>query len=95
MADAPSAVPAHYLAGKVAVVTGGRGIGRAITRAFVKECHRVLRGHRRFSVHGFGTDVDLDVTSEASVDALFTQIDADHGQLDILVNAAGVEIEKP
>ena len=92
----PSAVPANYLQDKVAVVTGGRGgIGRAICERFVREGATVyacdIAGSRS---HGFGTDIDLDVTSEDSVDALFQLIERSHGQLDILVNAAGVEIEK-
>ena len=36
----------------------------------------------------------LDVTDEASVKAAFVKIQEDHGCLDVLVNAAGIEIEK-
>ncbi|MBX2883251.1 MAG: SDR family oxidoreductase [Granulosicoccus sp.] len=92
----PSAVPAGYLKGRIAVVTGGRGgIGRAICERFVREGAIVYAADLGdTSDHGFGQSIDLDVTSERSVSDLFERIDREHGQLHVLVNAAGIEIEK-
>lgn len=39
------------------------------------------------------TFLRMDVTSETEVAAAFDMIDAEHGRLDVLVNAAGIEIE--
>ncbi len=93
-----SAVSANYLAGKVAVVTGGcGGIGTAICQRFVKEGATVYAA----DIHtGIGNVTDIatyvhhDVTSEDSTKALMDQVANEQGQLDILVNAAGIEFEK-
>ena len=42
---------------------------------------------------GFET-IAMDVTSEDAVRKAMDDIDARHGKIDILVNAAGIEIEK-
>jgi len=89
------------LAGRVALVTGARGgIGRAIVARFLKEgakvyaCDLTPEG----SLAGHNDDasqfVTLDVTREADVMAAMARVEADAGKLDILVNAAGIEIEK-
>jgi len=89
------------LDGKVALVTGGRGgIGRAICSRFSKEGATVFAGD--LSEAGSTGDVDvndgqfikLDVTSEEDAKSVMAQIDSQCGKLDILVNAAGIEIEK-
>lgn len=88
------------LADKVAFVTGGRGgIGRAICARFEAEGATVFAGdlsdtgsldqstpHGRF--------VPLDVADEAAVIAAMAHVADAAGKLDILVNAAGIEIEK-
>ncbi len=86
------------LSGKVAVVTGGcGGIGTAVCRrladegasvyaADLPETNNVTTGSVRFHEH--------DVSSEDSAKSLMAHIDKQHGQLDILVNAAGIEIEQ-
>jgi meso-butanediol dehydrogenase/(S,S)-butanediol dehydrogenase/diacetyl reductase len=88
------------LGGKVALVTGGRGgIGRAICERFRREGAQVLAGDLSASGSLSG-DVDgddfirLDVTSEPEVQAAMEEIRQRFGRLDVLVNAAGIEIEK-
>lgn len=89
------------LSGKVAVVTGGRGgIGRAIVRRFLKEGAIVYAADisENGSLNHHDDDgshyVKLDVTAEADSKALYQTLSEEHGALHILVNAAGIEIEK-
>lgn len=86
------------LKNRVAVVTGGcGGIGRAICQRFAREGATVIAADL---APGAATQSDsiafreLDVTSEASCKALLDSVASDHGHLDVLVNAAGIEIEK-
>jgi NAD(P)-dependent dehydrogenase (short-subunit alcohol dehydrogenase family) len=87
------------LNGKVAVVTGGNsGIGLAIARRFVSEGAAVTVTGRRqdaldaavAAMGGSVTAVQGDVTSEADLDRLASQIQTRHGKLDILVVNSGV-----
>ena len=88
------------LDGRVALVTGGRGgVGRAV-------CERLATD----GVHVYAADltdegsvgaqpasgefIAFDVTSEQAVATGIAAIENAHGQLDIVVNAAGIEIEK-
>ncbi len=93
-----SEVAQGHLAGRVAVVTGGcGGIGQAICARFAKEGAKVYAAD--ISDDGMGEEGAVtfhrtDVTSEDSVSALMTAIDDNDGKLDVLVNAAGIEIEK-
>lgn len=89
------------LEGKVAMVTGGRGgIGRAICARFMKEGAEVFAGDlsEQGSLDGTTAQGDqfvrLDVTSEDDAIAAMATVADKCGKLDILVNAAGVEIEK-
>lgn len=86
---------------KVALVTGARGgIGRAIVARFVKEGATVYAADltRKGSLAEHDDDgsyfVKLDVTQEADAIAAMEHVRVAHGKLDILVNAAGIEIEK-
>ncbi|MGE4251393.1 MAG: SDR family NAD(P)-dependent oxidoreductase [Parvibaculaceae bacterium] len=88
------------LSGRIALVTGGRGgIGRAICRRFQREGAIVFAadlteaGTLADAVDG-SRFVRFDVTSEDEARAAMTRVEADCGKLDILVNAAGIEIEK-
>jgi len=89
------------LEGKVALVTGARGgIGRAIVARFVKEGAKVYaadlspEGSLSASEDDGGRFLKLDVTSEPDAIAAMEHIGDADGKLDILVNAAGIEIEK-
>ena len=71
------------LAGKIAVVTGAaNGIGHGCAQVFREQGATVI------GVDLTGSDRDCDLTDEAAVAALFSAIGADHGRLDVLVNAA-------
>lgn len=89
------------LDGKTALVTGGRGgIGRAIVARFLREGATVYAAD--LTEHGSLAEHDADgsqflrmnVASEEEVMTAMAAIEAGSGQLDILVNAAGIEIEK-
>ncbi len=89
------------LKGKTALVTGGRGgIGRAIVSRFLQEGAMVYAAD--LTPHGSLADHDddgsifvrLDVTREADAIAAMGRVMSEQGKLDILVNAAGIEIEK-
>lgn len=84
------------LAGRTALVTGGRGgIGEAICRRFVAEGARVFAAGRRDRDEvTAGEFLPLDVTAEQVVADAIAHIEATAGGLDIVVNAAGIEIEK-
>jgi NAD(P)-dependent dehydrogenase (short-subunit alcohol dehydrogenase family) len=88
------------LAGKTALVTGGcGGIGRAICARFQREGATVFAADLTESGSlstetGSGRFMKFDVTSEDDARAAMALVERECGQLDILVNAAGIEIEK-
>ena len=87
------------LEGKTALVTGGRGgIGRAICARFEREGATVfaadLSEGGSLDGAGAGAFVQMDVADESSVKAAIERVKAEQGALHILVNAAGIEIEK-
>ena len=89
---------AKPLENRVAVVTGGTGgIGTAICARLLKEGARVIAADRDAPKSDLPEGIRyiaLDVTSEDCVKAMAADIEAAEGQIDILVNAAGIEIEK-
>ena len=84
---------------KVVLVTGAsRGIGRAIAESFAAGGAKVVgtatsaSGADAISTYlgAAGCGLVLNVTSQESIDALFTEIKAKFGEVDILVNNAGI-----
>ena len=99
------------LDGKVAAVTGGgRGIGRAVSKALAAQGAAVVvndlgvtvagEKERHSPAHGVVEEIrsgggrasanDLDIATAAGGQGLIDQALADFGQLDILVNVAGI-----
>ena len=95
------------LNGKVAIVTGSnRGIGRGIARGFAREGASLALAARDAALlddaadefRGLGAQVaaiPTDVTDEDSVNALIDLTLAQFGQLDVLVNNAGIAVHAP
>jgi NAD(P)-dependent dehydrogenase (short-subunit alcohol dehydrogenase family) len=85
------------LAGKTAVVTGaGRGIGLAVTRAFVREGASVVAGSREVSPElgllaeaGLVTPFEVDLTDPDGPRALVDAAVSAFGGIDVLVNNVG------
>lgn len=73
------------------LVTGAtRGIGRAIAERFVAAGDRVATIYRTGDLPEGVLGVTGDITDTAAVDAAFTQIEAAHGPVEVLVANAGV-----
>ncbi len=95
------------LNGKIAIVTGaGRGIGRATALALAQEGAHVVLAARSVSeieavaeeIQRMGREalaVATDVAKKAEVDAMVQQTLDRFGQVDILINNAGVANHKP
>jgi len=85
------------LESKVAVITGGgRGIGKATAKLFTNEGAVVVIAEFE-EVSGQSTASKLgahfiktDISNEQSVNALFDYVSSEFGQLDILINNAGI-----
>lgn len=75
-------------AGERVLITGAAsGLGLALAEAYAAHGARVLRTDR---VAGEGTDLVLDITSDADWAAAVTHVESTWGGLDVLVNNAGV-----
>jgi D-sorbitol dehydrogenase (acceptor) len=87
------------LAGKTAIITGSaRGIGRAFAGAYVREGARVaiadinLEGASK-TAQEIGPEamaVELDVTSQSSIDGCIASVEQEFGGIDILINNAAL-----
>ena len=84
------------------VIGGGSGMGAAVAVALAETGARVTIAGRRIEkleeVKGLSTveiqTRTVDVSDRVSLDALFSWFDDESGDLDILVNAAGINVPK-
>ncbi|BCW71462.1 SDR family oxidoreductase [Arthrobacter sp. NicSoilB8] len=86
---------ANRVAGKTAIVTGGRGdLGSATAALLARHGAKVasldVAGIPAGVRHGSISEYDVDVTSEDSVAEAVRRVTGDLGAPDILVNAAGI-----
>ncbi len=83
------------LRGRVVVVTGASsGIGLAVAERFVAAGARVLTGSRSEPPGSTGRWVRTDVADPAQADALVAAAVEAFGRVDVVVNNAGVSVEK-
>ena len=107
--DRSTEVHGTKLTGRVAFVTGGtRGIGAAISKSLVSQGATVAAGYGRNSEHAQkflaeltaasdGAKVSVhqgDVASAADCQRTIREVIELHGRLDILINNAGITIDK-
>ncbi len=94
----------NRLAGKSAFITGAaRGIGRHFAEAFVQEGAKVAIGdidiaRARQAAQEIGDGaiaVEMDVTSQASIDAAVDRVDGEFNGIDILINNAAIFTAAP
>ncbi len=94
----------NRLAGKSALITGAaRGIGRHFAEAFVQEGAKVAIGdidiaRARQAAREIGDGaiaVEMDVTSQASIDAAVDRVDGEFNGIDILINNAAIFTAAP
>jgi len=94
----------NKLTGKVVAITGGgTGIGSGIARALAEAGCRVTIGGRRLEklqavADSVSSEIPiacqvLDVADPGSVDQFFSTVKANSGDVDILVNSAGINIQ--
>jgi 3-oxoacyl-[acyl-carrier protein] reductase len=73
------------------LVTGGnRGIGAAIARAFTEQGDRVAVTYRSGGPPEGVLGVRCDVTDPQAVDAAFSEVEEEHGPVEVLVANAGI-----
>lgn len=104
---AEAAAKSMRLDGKVALITGaGQGIGQAIATVMAENGatvvitdvveERARQAAETLSAAGHkASSLRLDVADPVSIERAFTQVAADHGRLDVLVNNAGIGINAP
>ncbi len=95
------------LRNQVALITGGgRGIGAATAEALARKGAHVIVASRtaaelaatvaRIQVAGLSASLQvLDVADDTAVNAAFTEINAEFGRLDVLVNNAAILLSHP
>lgn len=95
------------LSGRVAVVTGtSRGLGQYFARALARSgADLVLTSRHKHTLQPFAEEIgklgrravslELDVTSQQSIEQMAAAAEQAFGKIDILVNNAGMNIRKP
>ena len=95
------------LSGQVAIVTGtSRGLGQYLAMALAREgADLVLTSRKRETLEPFQAEIEamgrraisleLDVTSQKSIERMVADAEEAYGQIHILVNNAGCNIRKP
>jgi NAD(P)-dependent dehydrogenase (short-subunit alcohol dehydrogenase family) len=95
------------LSGRIAIVTGGnQGIGFSIARGLASAGATVVIANRRVpegqkaaeSLKKEGLNalaIPVDVSNISSIKSLVSKVINDYGEIDILVNDAGIQISKP
>jgi NAD(P)-dependent dehydrogenase (short-subunit alcohol dehydrogenase family) len=94
------------LTGRTAIVTGGgQGIGKAITKKFLEEGIKVViaeideeagkETETEFKSLGEIKFIQTDISKEETVQPMVSQTVKSFGKLDILINNAGIWINKP
>ena len=95
------------LTGRVAIVTGAsRGLGQQFARALARAgADLVLTSRNREHLADFQTEIknlgveaislDLDVRDQQSIERMAASAEQAYGQMDVLVNNAGMNIRKP
>jgi NAD(P)-dependent dehydrogenase (short-subunit alcohol dehydrogenase family) len=94
--------------GKVAVITGGgQGLGRVMANALAEAGARVVVVSRTaLKVQAVASELQAtygpecrgypcDVTIPQQVETLMAQVMVDFGQIDVLINAAGINVRRP
>lgn len=77
--------------GRSVLVTGGnRGIGLAIARDLSARGHRVAVTHRGSGAPDGLLGVRADVTDTEQIDAAFTEVEQQHGPVEVVVSNAGI-----
>ncbi len=82
--------PVTGMARSVLVTGGNRGIGRAIAEAFAAEGDKVAVTYRSGEPPAEFLGVRCDVTSAEDVDRAFSEVEAAHGPVEVLVANAGI-----
>ncbi|MGB7328509.1 MAG: SDR family oxidoreductase [Rubripirellula sp.] len=93
------------LAGKIVAITGGgTGIGAGIAKVLAEAgCRVTVGGRRQEALDRFANSVDcehkirthvIDVADADSIASFFTDVRENVGEVDILVNSAGINIQK-
>jgi 3-oxoacyl-[acyl-carrier protein] reductase len=76
---------------RVVFVTGGnRGIGLAIAKSFARDGDLVIVSYRRGTAPDGLVGVQMDVTSQESVNDAFAEIESRYGSVDVLIANAGI-----